>query len=53
MLMWIGLVCAMLLAIGAVLFARARRRPAPLRTDVYSMRATLERKVREGAEFGV
>jgi len=51
MLMWIALVFALLLAIGVTLLTRARRRPAALPREVQSMRLTLERKVREGADF--
>ena len=47
----IAFVCAVLLVVSLVLLTRTRRRPATLPTDVHSMRRTLERKVREGADF--
>lgn len=49
----IAIVCALLLAIGLTLLLRTRRRPARVPLDVHSMRRTLERKVREGADFGI
>lgn len=47
----IAFVCAVLLAAALIVFGRTRRRPAPLPREVHSMRLTLERKVREGADF--
>lgn len=51
----IAFVCAALLALGlaVIVFGRARRRPARLPTEIHSMRQTLERKVREGADFRI
>jgi hypothetical protein len=48
MLMWIALVCAVLLIAGVARLTRARRRSALAAADATSMRATLERRVREG-----
>ena len=49
----IAFVCAVLLALSLILFARTRRRPAALPADVHSMRLTLERRVREGVDFRI
>jgi hypothetical protein len=49
----VTLVCALVLvmALSIIVFGRTRRRPATLAGDVHSMRVTLERRVREGADF--
>jgi len=51
-MVWIAVALAVLtMALGLVLLTRTRRRPAIVPSEVQSMRSTLERKVREGADF--
>lgn len=51
-MMWIALVLTALLGLALIALTRTRRRPAAaIRSEVQSMRTTLERKVREGADF--
>lgn len=47
----IALVVATLLALAFAVVTWGRRRPVAQLPEVKSMRTTLERKVREGAEF--
>ena len=50
-MMVIASLVALLLAVAFLMLSRFRRRPVALPREVQSMRSTLERKVREGADF--
>lgn len=47
----ITLAVAVLLVLAFAVLTRARRRPTAVPSEVQSMRLTLERRVREGADF--
>jgi uncharacterized protein YqfA (UPF0365 family) len=50
-MLWIAVLISVLLALGLASFVRLRlRRPVTLQ-EVQPMRATLERRLREGREF--
>ena len=52
-MLWIAVLVSVLLALGLASFLRSRRqRPATLQ-PVQPMRATLERRLREGREFNL
>jgi cytochrome c-type biogenesis protein CcmH/NrfF len=51
LMLWIAVLVSVLLALGLASFVRSRlRRPVSLQ-EVQPMRATLERRLREGREF--
>lgn len=53
LMLWIAVLVSVLLALGLASFVRSRlRRPIAL-TEVQPMRATLERRLREGRDFHI